>query len=86
MKSICQVGILQRGRRDSHSLVFFCSARASGSRELRGAMLASRGVPGGCYYLEVGVLSGSFPYILVFPVLPYPWWVGTYVRYPSRVG
>lgn len=53
---------------------------------MRDATLASRGVPGGCYYLEVLVLVGSFPYMLAFSYVPYPQWVGTYSGYPTRIG
>jgi hypothetical protein len=50
--------------RDSHSLVFVCSARASGTSGVRRPTLADHGVPGGCYYLEVLVPYLDFPYII----------------------
>jgi hypothetical protein len=49
-------------------------------------MLAGRRYSGECCYLEVLVLAVSFPYILAVFLVPYPYWVGTFLRYPSRVG
>jgi|HubBroStandDraft_6_1064221.scaffolds.fasta_scaffold393921_1 hypothetical protein len=80
-------GSLERLRRLPLARVLGCSARASGRGVQKcDARLANRGVPGGRCYLEVPVLEVSFPYILALLHVPYPYWVGTKPRYPTRIG
>jgi hypothetical protein len=65
----------------------FCVFRESErALEVRDARLANRGVPGGCCYLEVPVLVASFPYVLALLHVPYPYWVGIFTGYPTRIG
>jgi hypothetical protein len=73
---------------ESHSLVFLCvpRERACGHSEVLEAKLAYRGVPGRCCYLGVPVPVVSCPYMLALLHVPYPYWVGIFIGYPTRIG
>ena len=81
-------GVLCCGYGESHSLVFLCvpRERAGGRSEVLEAMLAYRGVPGGCCYPGVPVLVVSFPYMPALLHVPYPCWVDTLTGYPTGIG